>query len=366
MKSGRLLWRNGAVMRRRPQLVSILLSLFATAGAHAEIAASFDLDIVAWRATHVVVVDAKGVVTESWKGDLPVGSKIPTDAWKFPTNETIYYGYFEKEPIPANAIVPADGARRVTSTRRVFFLVRVGEGEVEVAESWKPVEQFGSSMSVSVAWIDNDQSFAIQQWMNPGPALMRPLSLTEAELKGEVTRLVDLQQDLRIAANERDPLARAERLVSFLRPQDRFAFRNALEELAKCGQPAWRVICRLLTQSEYLSIHHDLIFVAETVAGAEATSELERIVREDMRYWSRLVEFNPNPVTYNPPMSDHYFRLSACLFVLKRVGYRDPQGLVAKLRTDWEAVPSLSHLGSGDGKGRSPILEDADKILAPK
>jgi hypothetical protein len=221
-------------------------------------------------------------------------------------------------------------------------------------------------MSTSVAWIERNQSFAMQQWMNPGLVLMHPLNLGEMALHAEVDRLVELQQDMHNAVKERDPLARAERLVSFLRPHDRWVFLDALEELKNCGPPAWRVIRRLLSQDELLSIHSDLIHVSEKTASTDAISVLERILGEDAQYWSRIVKAGQIPVSYNPPMSDHYYRLSSCLSVLSRLGYHDPQGLVAKLRADWEAIPSLAHLGSGDGKGRSPILRCADQILAPK
>ena len=99
------------------------------------------------------------------------------------------------------------------------------------------------------------------------------------------------------------------------------------------------------------------------VAGSDAFSELERIVREESQYWSWIVKSSDAPISWNPPMSNHFSRLSCSLGVLKRLGYRDPSGIVAKLRTEWDADPRLAHLGSGDNKGRSPVLEHADAIL---
>jgi hypothetical protein len=65
-------------------------------------------------------------------------------------------------------------------------------------------------------------------------------------------------------------------------------------------------------------------------------------------------------------MHHHYYRLSASLFVMKRAGYSDEAGVVRELRESWDANPALQHLGSGGGKGRSPVLEYADEILKTK
>jgi len=175
-----------------------------------------------------------------------------------------------------------------------------------------------------------------------------------------------VQHDLLAAAKDPDPLARAERLVSFLWPANRWAQSEAIDALKGCGKPAWRVVRRLLTQEEYFTIHHELVFVAMEVAGTEAFGELERIVREETQYWYWVVKSGETPVTGNPPMHCHYSRLSGSLNVLKRLGYRDSEGIVAKLRTEWDADPRLAHLGSGGDKGRSPILEYADEILKPR
>jgi hypothetical protein len=236
-------------------------------------------------------------------------------------------------------------------------------GPVAEASSWQPAETFGADMSASAVWIENGQTFAIQQWINPGPALMHPLRLSEAGLKAEVDRQVELQKDLHHAIADPDPLVRAERLVSFLSPNDHLACEESIKALTACGQAAWPVIRRLLAQRDRLPIHHRLIHVAGDVVGAEATGVLEKIVRDEAEYWSGLLKAGVTPVPFNPPMSDHYYKLSSSLFVLKRLGYRDPAQIVAKLRAEWDAVPSLAHLGSGDGKGRSPILHYADEIL---
>jgi len=345
------------------RLVPIVLACLASTS-RAEILPSFQLSAAAWRATHVVVVDAKGTVMESWKGDLAVGARIPVKEFSVPDSATVYYGYTESDPTE-KLVTPRDAVGRVTDVRRAFFLIRKGIGATAEASSWQPAELIGRDMSVSVAWIESGQTFAIQQWINPGPALMHPLHLSETSLQAEVVRLVELQDDLRRAIQESDPLARAERLVSFLSPGDGRAHQEAIKALTECGRPAWRVVRRLLAQKEHLPIHHRLIHVAGDLVGADAIGELEPIVREESQYWSGLVKAGVTPVEYNPPMSDHYYKLSSSLFVLKRLGYRDPAGIVAKLRTEWDAVPRLAHLGSGDGKGRSPILQYADAILKP-
>jgi len=349
-------------MQRHACLIAIAIA-FVAGTAQAEVQPDFDFFTSTWRATHVVVVDSAGVVIESWKGDLASGAKIPTEQWKLPEKETVYYGDSEREPVPEYVKLPASAVLRTTGARRVFFLKRRDAGGIADAATWQPPGIFGA-ISESVAWVENGQVFVLRyREIHPGPPMMRPLRLTESQMKAKVLQLCELQHDLRAAAKEPDPLARAERLVSFLRPADRWAHLEALEAMKGCGKPAWRVVRRLLTQEEYLTIHHELVFAAMEVAGSEAFGELERIVREESQYWSWVVKSGETPVEYNPPMSYHFSRLSCSLGVLKRLGYRDPEGIVAKLRTEWDADPRLAHLGSGGGDGRSPVLEHADEIL---
>lgn len=349
-------------MRQRSCLIAIAIALIA-GSAHAETHPEFDFDGSAWRATHVVVVDAAGMVIESWKGDLASGVEIPTEQWKHPGHDTVYYGDSETEPVPLDVKVPADAVRRTTGARRVFFLKRRELGDIAESATWQLPGNHGVT-SESVAWVENGQVLVLRYRQDfPGPPMMRPLSLTERQMKAKVLRLCELQDDLRAAAIDPDPQVRAERLVSFLWSGNRLAQTEALEAMKGCGKPAWRVVRRLLAQEEYFAIHHKLVFVAMEVAGSEAFGELERIVLEESQYWSWVVKSGESPVSYNPPMSTHYSRLSGTLGVLKRLGYRDPEGIVAKLRTEWETDPRLLHLGSGGDKARSPVLEHADEIL---
>jgi hypothetical protein len=347
------------------RLIAIVLCCFG-GRACAETWPTFELTTSTWHATHVAVIDASGVVLESWKGDLKSGARIPVEQWNLPTRETVYYGRSGPEPGPDDPKLPMDAVREVTNARRVFFLKRKGDGDIANAATWAPALLFGSEMSLAVAWLANGEAFGIRDRDDHYPPRMRPMRLNEAQVKSVVRRLVELQQGLHKAARDPDPVARAERMVSFLRPDERLAFLEAIEVMKGCGKPAWGVVRRLLTQEEFLPIHHDLVHVAMHVAGTEAIGEVERIVREESQYWASVVRSGERPVEYNPPMSWHFSRLASSLNVLMRLDYRDPNGIVAKLRADWEADPRLAHLGSGGNNERSPVLKYADEILKPR
>ena len=336
----------------RPIFLSVvlLLSSLSTA-AFAAILPSFNLDYSAWKAIDVVVVDESGVVLEVWKGSLKPKTVLPVKQWKMTTAADVDYDRLGEDP----SKLEADRIKRVTGKRRVVFMTRDGNGA-----NWKGASLF-SDWDAATLWVEGDQAFAKQQWINPGPSLIRPY-LTETEVYDEVLRVAKVQSKLRTAAGLKNPAARAQALVAFLDEDNLPAFNETLESLATCGKDVWPAIHPLLKDDSKLPIHSQLIRVAGSASLEQAIPLIERVIAEEMEYWDSLTSEQRQGGSYNPPMHFHYYKLSACLNVLKRSGYSDKKKLVATLREKWEKSQDLKHLGTSSS-GQSPILRYADEIL---
>jgi len=313
------------------------------------------LDYSAWEATDVVVVDSKGVVLEVWKGGLKPKSVLPVESFKTTTAPEVTYDRFDfdrKEP-------PKDRVKRVTGNRRALFLKRGTK-----LGAWEPAS-IGTSWDESTIWIEQSEAFALRQGSDLGRSLIRPYGIEE-KIKNEVERIVGVQKAIRTAAMDSDPVARAKRMTAFLGERNYLALEETLEVLKGCGSQVWPVIRPLIDDEEKLPIHSRLIHVAGAAAIDDARPAIESIIESEVKYWDSLSHDEQRAGSFNPPMHTHYSKLAACLVVLKRSGYRDTKGLVAKLRTKWDADANLRHLGGAGSTGRSPILTYADEILQNK
>src|SRR5262245_56443956 len=122
----------------RPRvLLALLLLAVAPLPAAAAIRPSFSEGYSSWHATHVVVVDANGLIHETWKGDLKPGGMLALGPLGVPKDEEISYRFRGKKK---------DDPARVTGARTVLFLTRKND-------AWHPASLFGG-MKVSVAWVE--------------------------------------------------------------------------------------------------------------------------------------------------------------------------------------------------------------------
>jgi len=340
-----------AVVARVALAVTLLILLCHASVAIAEILPDFTLDYEAWEATDVVVVDQTGVVLEVWKGTLKVKERLPVEEFKITSTAEVHYGLFREESDPPN-----DRVKQVTGKRRVLFLKTAAQ-----VKSWKPASMHGTWDTATI-WVERGEGFAWQQWMNPGPSLMRPLAREEA-LRKEIARVAEAQAAINAATSDSDLASWAKSLFTYIDDKN-YRVRNVTADaLKKCGPAVWPLIHSQLNDEAKLSIHSNLIHIAGSAAFEDALPVLEAIVREETKYWNGLSPHQLQGAEYTPPMHHHYYRLSACLFVMKRAGYADKTAVVGKLRDSWDANPVLKNLGSGGGKGRSPVLQYADEIL---
>lgn len=346
---------NSRMLRLIP-IASFCIWLTLWESSTAEILPSFHLSYSAWEATDVVVVNRQGHVLEVWKGELKPKTELPFAADRFKASLDVDYDLFfvaEKER-PKNRI------ERVSGDRLALFLIRDSEHKVNEKLGWKAAS-IGNDLDTCAVWLEKGSSFAVQQWMNPGSSLMRPTQ-GEDSIKKEVIRITEFQIALKSAVADPEPASRAKRLVPFLQEKNRRGLSEALTHLGKCGKSGWVEALPLLQDEQQLPLHSSLVHLAEVTAPAEATPTIEAIIIKEMKYWDGLTPDEKSVGSFNPPMHFHYSKLSACLFVLKRIGYKDKSKIVAQLRDSWDRSPVLRRLGSG-GSGRSPILEYADEIL---
>ena len=157
----------------------IALGLFASP-VHAEWWPSFDVGSSSQLATHIVVVDGKGVVLESWRGDLKKGDQLP-----FPKGEKpikVHYHEF----YPTVALPGVKDVKHVTGNHRVLFLMRS-----KAEKGWTPANINQPDIQLATVWIEDDKAFAIYQPQNPGPkSQMHPLYVTKSGLKKQIEEVL--------------------------------------------------------------------------------------------------------------------------------------------------------------------------------
>jgi hypothetical protein len=157
-----------------PTLFSILALVLLREVSRAESVPEFSLDHASANATHIVVVDASGTVSESWRGDLGKGERIPFAAAKEPLKVN--------EPRPRLPPDERPVVKEVSGKRRVLFLKRA-KGETK----WTPVGFLKEEEQFATVWIEKGECFAIYQFMNPGNgAQMLPLYMNEEQLRKTV------------------------------------------------------------------------------------------------------------------------------------------------------------------------------------
>ncbi len=256
--------------------------LVSAAMAHAEILPSFDLSHAARAASGVIVVEG-GKVVEVWAGELKAGATFTADArTQKPTK--VVYGFAGFADAQVDQQLAAKGRKRVaelTGKRMVHFLPPDPPNAKD--------ELFANYHEYRTVWIEDGQAFAIQQWHNPGPANMRPLDMSEAELKQAVSELRAIDAKLQaLAEDEADPAKRAQALVNLLTPDARLSNEEVEQAIRQCGPAAWPAIEARLASDEHLPIHTQLIYLAHHVARRDAAETFQRILAADLAYFAKL------------------------------------------------------------------------------
>ena len=349
---------------RRNSLLLVLLSLLAPA-ARAGIRPSFNLEDVSWQATHILVVtegeriDGNVEVLESWKGGLTQGTVLripPLASYKDPSRRVVapwWWERIESQDQPSLS---------VTGTRMVLFL-REKEAGAAGRNRWMGASSYGG-MQVSVVWVEEDETYAFIQQVNPGDSLLTPLNKSEGELEEQVAQILKIRDDFDRALLL-DSEDRAEALGQLVRSEVFPARVAAFEELERCGEAALPVLRELL-RDESLPSHTEVVRIMARVGGDRVGPELAALVESELQHWRQVAPaLRPgwwNDISSKPEQTsalrERYSVLLEALRGLKEIRYRGAEGVATELRDFWRSLPQLE-----DPSGLDQMSKECDSLL---
>jgi hypothetical protein len=168
----------------------------------------------------------------------------------------------------------------------------------------------------TTVWLQEGQAFAIQQWMNPGPADLRALELTESQLKQAILDLREVSQRLQRIDQEKSDAQRSTALVALLKPHNRWWNEEVKQSLRIRGKTAWPAIEPLIKNEKYLPLHSELIYLAYEFARQDARPLFEQVVAEETEYFRKLDASGEKYDREQPPHVDHERRRAAAQWAL--------------------------------------------------
>ena len=352
----------------RRVLIVATVVLTAAACARGIIRASPWLDRLAWHASHVLVategeeIDGNVKVLEAWKGNVAAGTtlSIPELAAFAPEKERTIATLFPDRP-----------GGVVSGHRMVLFLVRTSaEADGDATEvRWKPAATIGG-VRVSVAWLEDGQAYAIRQMLNPGPAEMVPLHMSEAMFRVETLRMNDVRRAFDRAVDLDDTAERARALepYAWMRRWPE-VHASAIRQLIACGQDGYGVLMALLQSHRFSTQYHTMVREIGETGHPAVGPFLTRLVKMDLTYMRRVAPAlretgREYPALENPDaprFPDRMSRLNYAVYYLRELGYAGCRDAIRELLSFWKAEPLLEeHYGEEIIPNCKAILETPD------
>jgi hypothetical protein len=334
--------------------LGFLFALSTNIATASELRLSFDLVRSNADASHVIVVNSKGKVLESWRGDMKVGSEFPLKECKLTLEQPI---------LELNKSLKIEQTGKVTGNRLILFLRKgnptFGEGLTVAGYAAADFDDF----EISVAWVENGRTYSLQRvgLTTSGPLGMKS-GETEAVMKKTVLELNErIGGLLRVAHADRDQGSRSRLLAEIVKRYRGFA-PEAFAGLEWCGPdglPALRTIVakdELPGHDESAATYRIMSLIGPT-ARNELVGLFDRHFKEfqDLSRWveysGRLREDLVGPyrnlvaATTNPAA---FTGLTA-----------EQKKLLTEFRTFWAGHPVLSKMGEpNDG-----LQHRLDRIL---
>ena len=280
--------------------------------AQAEIRPSFHLAGAAKAAASLVVVE-DGKVVEVWAGDAKVGAPYGPESKR--SSIKVVYGF---PPLRGqdDALIDQElakkGLKRVASVsgRRMLYFVLPEPPQHGYAQ------MMSRDPAYTTVWLEEGQAFAIQQWINPGPANMQSLDMKETELKHAILDVREVDAKVRAINKEEDRTERARKLVSLLRSGNHLWNDEVKQSIRQCGKAAWPAIEAMLSKDEHLPLHGQLLHLAHGLARSEAQPLFEKILATEHDYFRRLDAAGEKYDRLQPPHLYHEQRRSAAQWAI--------------------------------------------------
>jgi hypothetical protein len=352
-------------------LAGIGLAIGFPKNIQAEEKPSFHAEMAAWNATHIVLategekINGRLEVRESWKGDLKPGEEINVPELKqFQPDAARAIGRrytFTKEK-------PDTLPKTVTCQRMVLFLVRGEAADGKESPAWRSamtVSNHPLPMAVSVAWLEGEEAIAIQQVMNPGPAVLMPLRENAKEFRAFVAQVAANQRDMQTIAKEGDLSLRATAFRRHVESKSYFVRNAAFEGLSRCGSAAVPVLEGILKDEALVRLHGFAVTALAKTEGIDALPLLVEIIDAEIAFWKGTAPELPVG-WWNKGLDDkrqeylrnRYGRVVQAVFALDR--HPDPRAaeVITRLRDFWRSLPQLE-----DRSGLSQISERCTSIL---
>jgi hypothetical protein len=265
------------------------------------------------QAAKCIVVVEDGKIAEVWTGDADVGEEYAPDV-KLPAGKVVY-GLSPRRGTDDKLIdeeLAKKGLKRVAAVggQRTVHFVLPPPPHQGIAQ------MISTHPAFTTAWLEEGQVFAIQQWMNPGPAEMRSLDMTEAQFKQAVLDLREVGDKIARLDREEDDAKRSAALVALLRPDHRWWNDEVKSALRIRSQEAWPAIETALADAKQSPLHAQLIYLAHAIARKQAQATFQAIVAAETEYFGKLDAAGEQYDRSAPPHQQHEQRRAAAQWAI--------------------------------------------------
>jgi hypothetical protein len=316
--------------------------------AHAEMAIPFDLDRLSLEASEIVIADrvagSKFEIVETWVGTLAPKTTIDVPHVSIPT------------------VCCPD--RKLTNKRVLLFLVNR-------AGTWRgarhPQLSAAEATPISVAWLDNDDLFALLGQSVDEQRTVQRLD-TFANVRAVVADYRDARE--RVAASDARPI---DKRLATLDPLVRHARRNiaafAIAKLGAIGAPAVGRLDAILADPTLEPLHHAALRALAVAASTNAAKHLARVLAREVPFWKAsakrlraLTKQSKDGGWWNeisaPDVAgfrDRYGLAHEVLVVLGEVGGGSAQKSVRDFCKLWPTLPPIGFDTRVDARGSHKV-----------
>lgn len=359
-------------MKTAHALTSLACLLIICTPAFGGIRPSFQLKTSSWRATDIVVVtegkEIDGVVKviETWKGDLKPGQVLTLPelaefktrnarlVHRWPTNESPEYIsgatmilFLRDAKIPAEPDDEEDS--RLTDAKRT-------------GERWQAANPAGDEIKYSTVWIEKGKAYCFVQIINPGPSLLVACG-PEAELKPEVSRVINIQNGLNAALATVDPATRAQSLAPFAQEELFQARKRALKGLVQSGEAALPVLGRLLNTESLIGFQDEIIETFAKAGRKSSGPELTAWLERELAFWKQTAPSLEagwwNGAGFEgleevEPLRNRWMALHKAVSALGAIRYVEATPALIELSDFWRSLPQM---------GQDDINTACDRVL---